>query len=206
MTRADRSVAVNAVALRPTELLAMPYQTFRTVVEQESKSQVHPATAQALREPSVLRRWYEVLIGLQRSVEGQLASIGAEGRAKTARLEVKALQIEGRFTGATLPVVLDERRSLLRKVRQDKLEAEADLEQWRAAAVRWKTRNEERLTEVRFLLREQGDEFFMDRVAEERNRALARTMELETALKTWRDSFSEEDEPTAEDMELMRYV
>lgn len=190
----------------PTELNMMSYRDFHTVVEDESKSQVDPDTAQAIRDPTVLRRWYEVLVGLQKSVEGQLAAMGAEGRARTAKFQAKLLQIDGRFTGATLPEALKERQSQIRKARQDQAEAEAELERWRTSAIRWKTGNEDRLTEAKFLLRSEGDDFFMDRTVEERNRAMARVLELEAALRQWRDSFTPEDELSPEDLELMKHV
>lgn len=203
---ADRANHREPVRYTPAGLRNMPYSTMRAIVEEDTKGQVHPDTAASLRDVTMLHKWHDCLIGLQKSVEGQLASIGADARAKTAAFEAKLLQIEGRFAGATGPEAAKERRQQVRKARQDHMEEEAHFERWRAGAVRWKTSNEERLAEARFLLHEHGEDFFLDRVTDERNRALARVMELEAALHIWRDSFTEGDEPTPEDMELMKYV
>lgn len=152
-------------------IMAMSDTEFRSLAEDD----VREATGKgdpldlpvhdALRTPPAIHRFYRLLLVLQRSAEGQLAAKGASHAARMAKL---------RMHGTT---------SQSEKYQ----EALAEHETWRAGALRFKTGVEERMAEISSLMRELDAETFADRLKEERNQALLRTLVLEDAIRRHRD-------------------
>lgn len=62
--------------MTPNELLKMPEEDFRAVVDDEVRGveELDPKTAKALRDPLVADRWYYALVSMKKSVEGQLGA------------------------------------------------------------------------------------------------------------------------------------
>lgn len=149
-------------------LMATPDDQFRSICENDVRVATgkedpgDPVLAKALRTPPVIQRYYRLLSVLQRSAEGQLAARRASHAARMAKLRAHGTKGE------------------------KYQEALAEHETWRAGALRFKTGVEERMAELGGILRDIDAEFFADRLKEERNQALLRTVVLEDAIRRHR--------------------
>lgn len=168
--------------IRIQKLLAMPELDFRSIIDDDTRDKVSAELAAGLRSPQVVGRWYEALMAMQMSVEGQLAAKTAESKGRVAHLKAQ---------GKDATLVQFE---------------QAKFERWKAGAIRFKSGLEQKLLEAKRILRDANDPLISDRTAEERNRALARVALLEDAIRRHRDAFPREDDPSDADEELWGYV
>lgn len=173
------------------KLAAMPEVEFRGQIDDDTRGKGSPELAAALRSEALMERWYEALLAMQSSVEGQLAAKGADSRAKVADFRRRLNGSMGKDKDRLNELLLFE---------------QAQSERWRAGAVRFKSGIEEKLLEARRLLRAHDNPLVTDRTAEERNRALARISVLEDAIRKHREAFPVEDDPSDADTELWSLV
>lgn len=64
--------------MKADELLGLHYEAFKSVVNSDIRSEVDQETADALRSPEVVRRWYNSLVETKRSIETQFATFKIE--------------------------------------------------------------------------------------------------------------------------------
>jgi hypothetical protein len=183
MTRTDPQALEVTVEL----LLHMDKFEFEHLVNNEMRSTqdkplVQPDVAAALRDPRVLRRWYTCILSMHKSVEGQFSAKTADNTAMIRRLQA---------SGAPRVKILKER---------------ASFETWRASALRVKNGLEIRLIEAKSLLEQYGDSYITDRVANERNAALARVGVLEDAIRRHRNACLTEGTGSNIDEALWAYL
>jgi len=56
------------------QLLSITNPEFHGVVNDDVRSQTDPETAEALRSPEVFDRWWSTLLGMSKSIDGQLGA------------------------------------------------------------------------------------------------------------------------------------
>jgi hypothetical protein len=165
---------------------------FRKLVDDDTRGRAPESLSRQLRSPGCASRWYQTLLAMQNSVEGQLAANAAESRAAKARLLARLEE----------PMSTTQRREIRAEIATRKA---AD-EQWRAGALRFKSGLKEKLIEARRVLREVDDPILTKRISQERNRALARVATLEDAIRHHRDDFPPDDQPSDADLNLWAQV
>jgi hypothetical protein len=173
-----------------SRVVDLPEPEFRRLIDQDTRGKAPTRVSAELRQPECVPRWYQTLIGMQKSVEGQLAAKAAESRA--AQADYRA-QLE---------------HTSDRSIRVERLKRESRDESWRAGALRFKSGLEERIIEARQILREMEDPLVAvsDRIVEDRNRALTRVAALEAAIRRHHAEFPPDDEPSEADIELWQTV
>lgn len=177
-----RTMSTSSAKHTPESLRKLSDEEFRTLVDDDTRARGTQDLADALRSRGVAVRWHDMLLSMLGSVEGQLAARQAEMSSNIAYLRA-----QGKFKDAD--------------------RARAEGEKWRASAIRFKTGLEEKLRESTRVLRAYGVTEIDERIAEERNQALARVAILEAAIRSHRDSFPlEDDDPTEDDEELWSHV
>lgn len=97
------------------DLLRLDDEAFRNIVDNDVRNRIDPEISRALRtEPQLARRWYDTLLQMKASVEGQLSAKAAE--AKAQKLE---------------SIASDQKR--------EGLTAMAAYERWRSGALRFRS-------------------------------------------------------------------
>jgi hypothetical protein len=176
----------------PDQIAEMDFRTFRVLVEADTKGRGTPALRRLLRQPSVVDRWYDALVSLQKSVEGTIASKQRDFASMMAGFELKMMDA-------------DTPKDRLR-VNRDMRRAQQRHATWKASAVRFKTGLDQRLVEARRLMHTLPSEPHIAQLTSERNDALGRAYLLERAIKQHRDTFPPQVDPSEADQQLWSYI
>jgi hypothetical protein len=127
------------------DLLGFSDEEFRAVVDADVRGKSEEDIQHALRsDPHLIRRWYDTLLSMKASVEGQLSAKAAE--AKAEKLE-----------------------SLVADKRRDGLVAQASYERWRSGALRFRSGLESTILEARRHLDDHEAEVFRTAILAHRN-------------------------------------
>jgi hypothetical protein len=182
---------MSQVARQLSRVADLSESDFRKLIDEDTRGKAPASLSAQLRSPECVGRWYETLLAMQKSVEGQLAAKAAESRGAQADFRARLEQTPAREA---------------RAIRAEMGYRESKDETWRAGALRFKSGLEEKLIEARRLLREFDDPIVSERTAEERNRALARIATLEDAIRHHRDEFPTDDQPSEIDLFLWSHI
>lgn len=80
----------------PVEVLvAMDDKGFEEVVNLETRGKAPKEFSEALRDPEICRRWYDILLTIKLSIDGQLAALEAERNALQAEAQAGAVTVLG---------------------------------------------------------------------------------------------------------------
>jgi hypothetical protein len=180
--------------VEPEDLAGLSEEQFRAVVDADLRRRVSPdgllsETAQALREPENVERWFATLDGIRLSVEGQLTATADEYDALRSDLEatIKRLEADG-GSAARLQRLYDEENTM----RVDYLAK-------KAARERFLTGLKEHLARAESLRNEHRATRSDSLVAAERDRLRRRVERLERAIEGHRKAvladLSEDEEP-----------
>lgn len=130
---------------------------FRAIVDDDTRGRAMQEVSEALRSPALMERWYETLLAMQNSVEGQLGAKEAESKAKRASFRSQG--------------------------KEDMAQHETSRhEQWRAGALRFKNGLDEKIGESRRILRANGSTLVNDKMAKELANTHRRVRQLEAAI------------------------
>lgn len=163
-------------------LRSLSQDDFRRVVDDDIRGRSSGDVREALRSSGLVDRWVETLESALVSVEGQLAANDADWGAKEAEFESSG----------------DHVALLAEKAKNDR---------WRAGALRFRTGVQQTLIEARRLAAAQEKESSeVDRLTRERDRAMARAFMLEDAIRSHKQNFPTEDEPSDNDLDLWKKV
>jgi hypothetical protein len=172
----------------PSKVAQLSEVDFRKLIDDDTRGKAPASLSRQLRSAECAPRWYEALLAMQNSVDGQLAAKSAESRAAQARLQA-------RFEEA-----LSSKQR--REIRAEIARRKAADEQWRAGALRFKSGLEDKLIEARRVLRELDD----SSIVGARNRSMARVAILEDAIRRHHADFRAEDEPSDSDLALWAHL
>lgn len=165
----------------PADLLALDEDAFQSLVEQDMRRPDDGRVLRAaLRSPEVVDRTYATLLSMLKSVEGQLA-------ARREDLEVLRAKCLARGPAG----------------KREWDEANTKYAKTRAGSLRFKVGVEQSLMDVRRIRDNRRSALFEDEANE---RLHARVQVLENAIRKHRASFSAEDEPGEDDVELWAWL
>ena len=158
---------------------------FNRLVNDDIREVAPQVVSDALRAPETVERWYLCLLTNKNSVESQLANGTAERAEKKAQCE-----------------------SLGEDGRQMWFDFLAQHEKWRAGAIRFRGGTDVKLQEAKQARRRLLAEAPTPVLTYERNEALGRVIELETAILRHRDMVDSapEEEAVTADEELWKKV
>lgn len=71
--------------MTPEDLLGLYSEAFKSIVNSDIRGEVDEETANALRSPLVVRRWYTSLVATKKSIETQFATFKIEKAQKFAK-------------------------------------------------------------------------------------------------------------------------
>jgi hypothetical protein len=202
--------ADTALERTTARLLAMNKDKFQAVVDRDLRRRQNPddrraeLESRALRTPAVVDRWLAALTGASKSVEGQLAARALDYDAERAELQLLIAQFEDRVAEGGKLSDDDERE--LRAARRRLFEIRAEYSRSRAGTMRFKSGLDEWIVEATSIRNSLRDRLYDTVVTEERNRLAERVRALEEAIRSHRDAFPEEDEPTDADEDLWNLV
>lgn len=142
--------------------------------EHKERLPVPEEVTQLLRSPEHVVRWHNALLGHKSSVEAQLSN------GKAERANMAALCWRKGAAG-----------------KQEWLDYVAKQEKWRAGALRFRNGVDVKLTEAKQLMRSLDVNVVVEEIAAERNEAIRRVVELETAILTHQSAVDAADEDDA---------
>lgn len=64
--------------MTPDDLLNLYSEAFKSIVNSDIREELDVETADSLRNPLVVRKWFDTLVGIKRSIETQLATFKIE--------------------------------------------------------------------------------------------------------------------------------
>jgi hypothetical protein len=167
--------------LNAARLQKLADDEFEVLVDRDIRDLDSEELATVLRSDEVAPRWHNALLTMQRRLNDHL--------------EVFNAQVKADLAGARLA-----------GDRQSVLELEAQAERKRASAIRFKSHLRERLRESEQVLQQAGTPVAVERVINQRNRALARVALLEDVIRQHRASFLVDGGRSAADAELWSHI
>jgi hypothetical protein len=154
---------------------------FEVLVDRDIRDFDSGELAAVLRSGKVAPRWHKTLLTMQRSLDDQLALFNTRVKADQAAARLAS---DGRSV----------------------LELEAQAERKRASAIRFKFHLRERLREAKDVLHQMGQPLSVDRLIDQRNRALARVGLLEDAIRQHRTAFQVDGGRGSADKEMWSHI
>lgn len=149
------------------KLLALTHRQFYNFVDQDARGRLDDGVGEKLRDPSIVERWYLVLVQMKKNVEGQLGSAKADFKSKQYDLLRRLESTDGENAGA---------------LREALFELAARHEASRAKKMRFRSAVDDALQEARF---------YRERLRE--SSGYLRAMILQGAIEKHRDSIDPED-------------
>ena len=176
--------------LVPSDLANLADGEFRQVVDADLRRRVNPdglpaRVSDALRDPKNVRRWHAQLVGIARSVEGQLVAAHDDCEAEVGTIEARIAQMESHRPDSPQLGVL---RSQVASIRSEYLKRKASRE-------RFKTGVDEHILIAEQLLAAERDEMFDSVVVSERDRLSRRVRYLERAIRDHRREIMKDMDP-----------
>lgn len=127
------------------DLLHLDDEAFRTIVDNDVRNRIEPEISRQLRDnPQVARRWYDTLLLMKASVEGQLSAKAAEARA-------------------------DKLESIAADRKREGLTALASYERWRSGALRFRSGLEATILEAGRFVEEHETQHLRDAIRAHRD-------------------------------------
>lgn len=166
-------------------------EDFRDLVDRDLRRENTDAEAAALRSPALVDRWYSVLVGMLKSVDGQLAAKKEDFEAHKARIKAQFVEAEQALAEARIKrdnarIHAAEARN--RTLRQEWASITEKYSRSRAATLRFKSGLEETMVEARAIRDKVQNRLYEHVVAQERNHYAERVQTLEKAIAEARDT------------------
>ena len=162
---------------------ALNDEDFRDLVDRDLRRENTDQEAAALRSPALVDRWYNVLVGMTKSVDGQLAAKKQDYDAQKARYRQQFLDADAALAAARgddTQVIQVEQK--IRGLQQELASMSERFSRSRAATLRFKSGLEETMVEARAIRNTLRDRLFETVVVEERNRLASKLQSLESAI------------------------
>lgn len=167
------------------KIAALDDEDFRELVDRDLRRENTDAEAAALRAPALVDRWYSVLVGMAKSVDGQLAAKKQDYEAQKARMRGLFVEAENALAEAKIKrdnAAIHNAEARTRTLRQEWQAVTEKYARSRAATLRFKSGLEETMVEARALRNKVRNRLFEHVVADERNHYAERVRTLEQAI------------------------
>lgn len=178
----------------PAVLLDLDEKDFYNLVDRDVRGRLDQSLARKLRDPMVNERWYQTLLRMKKTVEGQIAAKSTETKGQRAELEANGTITTWRGNDIVNVESFDDPKAKA-------LELYTQFMAWKSGSVRFKVGVEERFTEVAWRRKRITANLLLSVAQVERNLLADEVIRLRDAIARHQDVIHEDD-ATEQDEEL----